>query len=550
MMTETLSSGFKSRAHADLRQFVASVASGTIRSDCLKRRREGCVLRAVTPDGMSVIVKLWIRPGWRGTVRRLTRTNVASCEWRAMRLLRSASVPTPEPLGIIRLRASGAPYTDAVCFEDLGECEGAMDYFKRLLREQRIDMIKTFDNAVIDMTARMTAAGVIDSDHGLHNMVLPNSGELTRLDLESARTGPSARRDTQRYGAMLGRMLATYTFAVQPDCSKVFAFAQRLVAHCRPNRSTVASAVAYFDNAMDQQFKVKGIDSRVSLVGLTASTASRWRPIPATTKLRTPIVNAENSRQTYSKHYQNPDAVEAYDTIYDEGTRNDAIWRVEQKLLARLIRRHCDDPAGAKTIDFACGTGRVTKFLSQKKGELVGSLIGVDISPQMLERARTNLGENETPLLQADIVNSPETVPDECDLIVSFRFLLLAEPSLRVAVVSQLAKKLKMDGVLIFSLHGNPNSFRFFAHLRNRLFTRGRRPLPHFGMAHMRELAAECGLKVVDGTGCGYIPNTIGKLIPIGLFRWLESTLSGWPFFWHFGSNLLAACKRDDSGDQ
>ena len=259
-------------------------------------------------------------------------------------------------------------------------------------------------------------------------------------------------------------------------------------------------------------------------------------------------MNAEETQRTYSQHYQNPEAVDAYVKFYEVGTQNDTIWRVEQKLLERLIRRNCADPHDAKTIDFACGTGRVTSFLDQRKGDLVGSLTGVDISPQMLECARQKIGETDTQLLQADIVNNPENVPGNCDLIVSFRFLLLAEPPLRVAVVSQLAKKLKPEGVVIFSLHGNPTSFRAIASLRNKFITRGRRKMPHFGMADMRRLADECGLKIVDATGCGYIPNTISKRLPVGLFRWIESMLGGWPLFWRFGTNLLVACKRSDTG--
>lgn len=248
--------------------------------------------------------------------------------------------------------------------------------------------------------------------------------------------------------------------------------------------------------------------------------------------------------RNYSAQFQDASNVDRYEEIiYREGSHDDIIWQVEQILLDKLIRNYFPASQTAEAMDFACGSGRITRFLHQNQGRLVGSLVGVDISPQMLEKAHPKVGDVE--LLCADIVNSPEAVPGNKDIITCFRFLLLAEPALRDAVINQLVRKLRDDNsILIFSLHGNPKSFRALARLRDRLFAPGKPPLPRYGLKEMQELAARVGMQIVGATGTGYIPHTLARILPRKLFFVIERALAGRPIIWQFGTNLLVACKR------
>lgn len=257
-----------------LRQIVEAVATGTAESECLKERRDSRVVRTQSNDKRSIIVKLWCRPGWRGTVRQLMRTSVAHREWRAMRRLRRFGVRTPEPLAMFQLRSPEIPFSDAVCIEDLGKCAVAMDHLKILIREHGGESVEAFDMAIIHMTRQMVQAGVIDPDHGLHNIVVPPTGEPTRLDLETARILPCAGLAPRGYGAMLGRTMATYAFSVQPDLARAEAFARRLVAACRPGSRAIKSAVEFVDRAMKEQLNTKGIDSRLPLNDLNETAAA------------------------------------------------------------------------------------------------------------------------------------------------------------------------------------------------------------------------------------------------------------------------------------
>ncbi len=246
----------------------------------------------------------------------------------------------------------------------------------------------------------------------------------------------------------------------------------------------------------------------------------------------------------YSAHFQNTNKVDRYEgVIYRAGSHDDVIWQMEKVLLQQLIHRYHADCSSADVMDFACGTGRVTEYLAKHQGELGSTLVGVDISPQMLEKAAPKVGETE--LVCADIVNEPSTVPCDKDIITCFRFLLLAEPTLRIAVTKQLVTKLRDDdSILIFSLHGNPKSFRALATLRNALFTRNKADLPRFGMRELRELCEQTGMTIAGATGTGFVPHSIAKFLPRRLFRFIERVLAGQPILWQFGTNLLVVCKR------
>jgi SAM-dependent methyltransferase len=243
---------------------------------------------------------------------------------------------------------------------------------------------------------------------------------------------------------------------------------------------------------------------------------------------------------SYSQKYQNPATAECYDNVICDAEGSGApFWSVEQRLLERLIARHLPGHRDADALDFACGTGRILRFIRPR----VKSLVGVDISQAMLDRASSRV--EDTRLICADIVNAPEVVPGEKDLITSFRFLLLAEEPLRTKCISALATKLRDGkGIMILNSHGNPRSFRALANLKNRLFKSNSPKLPAFSFADMKALAERCGLEIVAASGLGFVPRGIEKFLPAWLYRGIERMLCGRPLIWRFGSDLMFVCRR------
>lgn len=245
--------------------------------------------------------------------------------------------------------------------------------------------------------------------------------------------------------------------------------------------------------------------------------------------------------ETYSNKYQSADSAKDYERrIYAAGGGSEALWKIEQQVMDGLLARYCPQHAEAKALDFACGSGRILKYLQPRSK----SLVGVDISAAMLELAREKVGDG-VELICTDIVASPERVPGERDLVTAFRFLLLAEAPLRQACVNELAKKVRAPGgVMILNSHGNPWSFRAIASLRNRLM--GRAALPNFSIADMRKLAYACGLRIIGMSGMGFVPGVLVRLLPGRLVNWIERILAGKPIIWRLGTNLFFVCQRKD----
>jgi SAM-dependent methyltransferase len=137
---------------------------------------------------------------------------------------------------------------------------------------------------------------------------------------------------------------------------------------------------------------------------------------------------------------------------YDDGIASDPFShymdRIEQALLRRLIPRLF--PGGLdSSLDFACGTGRITRVVA----EFAARSYGVDVSETMLAQARRKSPRTEFHLhdLTAKDLDLPPV-----SLVTSFRFFGNAEQPLRAAVLAALSRRLSRGGYLIINNHRNP----------------------------------------------------------------------------------------------
>ena len=233
--------------------------------DVIYKRRNRIVIRVVDEDKKTFIVKMWSRPGVAGVLRRLSRTGSCDYEWRHLCLFQRIGVPVPAPLGFCRLAANEHRYTDALFMEDLGVCTSSTEHVKRLIRESREDDLYKFEQELIDTTAKILEAGLIDTDHGLVNTLVKPSGKMVRLDLEMVRWVYVLSLAPKAYGRMLGHLLATYTFAIQPDVQRTVAFAERVKDRLDPPRWVLRRAKEYVVKSMAIQREKTGIDTRVEL---------------------------------------------------------------------------------------------------------------------------------------------------------------------------------------------------------------------------------------------------------------------------------------------
>jgi len=251
------------------RDEVEALAERCTRNDpkcCVLQAKDGkLVSRITTDDCSSVVVKLWARPRFRGTVRQILRTGPLDRELHILHHLRRFGVKVPEVLGSCKLSLSRVPYTNALVLEDLGRVGTAMDHLKKLLHERPGREADHFEDQVIELTERIVQASVVDADHSMINIVTTKCGRPARLDFEIARKVPSPRCAPRTWGAMMGRLVATHAFTVQPDIERIIQFATRLADRTRTPRGVLRRARILADRMMETQRREDGIDTRFEL---------------------------------------------------------------------------------------------------------------------------------------------------------------------------------------------------------------------------------------------------------------------------------------------
>ena len=147
-----------------------------------------------------------------------------------------------------------------------------------------------------------------------------------------------------------------------------------------------------------------------------------------------------------------------FSNVYDDDVRADAYAKLEfpgtyylaYRDLPAIIDEHV---RGTEALDFGCGTGRSTRFLRK----LGFHTVGVDIAPQMLERAREADPEGEYRLVPDGDLSS--LAPERYDLVLSvFTFDNIPTMEKKVALFRSLGRRLK-DGGRIVSLVSSPEIY-------------------------------------------------------------------------------------------
>lgn len=235
-------------------------------ANVISQRENRIVIRShCTDTSESIIIKMWSRPDLNGSVRRLLQIAACNHEWRNLTRMSLTGIAVPRPLGFSQVAPTIAGYTDVLFMEDMGTCESATDHLKRLIQAKQEQQAVIFEDAQIQMTVQLLDAGILDIDHGMHNIVVSPSGKVIKLDVELARYVVWPRLFPAMYGQMLGRMIGMHAFAVQPEMSRTTHFADRLRANLQPPLDILKRAGIYARVMMQNQLKKTGIDTRLIL---------------------------------------------------------------------------------------------------------------------------------------------------------------------------------------------------------------------------------------------------------------------------------------------
>jgi len=199
--------------------------------------------------------------------------------------------------------------------------------------------------------------------------------------------------------------------------------------------------------------------------------------------------------------HQAPDAGIAYDKTFETGYCAAHWQKIEKPLLEGVLY-----PFGGRErtcMDFACGTGRVTRVAAM----LFGTVVGVDVSEAMLLHA---LVPENVRLYCIDITRI--SLAETFDVVTAFRFFLNAEDNLRRQALRAIYRHLHEDGVLVCNIHLNATSPMG---LVSRALNWAYPAIPRnvLTMGQFSKILTEEGFEIMDTTSYGYLPRP-GPLFP------------------------------------
>ncbi len=143
------------------------------------------------------------------------------------------------------------------------------------------------------------------------------------------------------------------------------------------------------------------------------------------------------------------EAKEQWDTraaYWDENAT--AMWRDgSRKDILPLFKKHVKPSRGRKVLDIGCGPGHSTALLQQAGY----SPVGVDLSAEMIEKAKTRDNTGKLPFMQADVMQLPfET--GQFDAVTVINVLEWTASPLKA--LTEIRRILKPEGKGLFGILG------------------------------------------------------------------------------------------------
>lgn len=244
-----------------------------------------------------------------------------------------------------------------------------------------------------------------------------------------------------------------------------------------------------------------------------------------------------NKGELYSERFRNESAVAHYgDEVYADGSYDRQIWSLQQYILEQELRRVIASTPAPLSLDFACGTGRITGFLERHGCEVQG----LDISEEMARVARSHV--LSAPVQVGDILNEKDLLPGPFDLITAFRFFLNVEGDCRVPILTELTRRLADTGRLIFNVHGSSASIRHLTLARQRIINN--KLYAEMSPTSARALVHEAGLEVEAQFGFGILPKILYRTFMKRAAFAIDRIASGDTLLKHVAVDLLYVCRK------
>jgi len=255
----------------------------------------------------------------------------------------------------------------------------------------------------------------------------------------------------------------------------------------------------------------------------------------------------KNNKMAYTESHKGKNYGLKYDyNLYNKDTYDNRIWVIEQNILNENLR-HIDK--SQDVLDFACGTGRVTKFIESLD---FFNIYGFDVSKEMLKIANNKL--KRTKLINIDInTEDINKYKNKFKIITAFRFFLNAENELKNITFNNIHKLLKEDGYLIFNIHGNKKSLRFFyvmlfnikKTLINYILKRKEHIFTYqkqLSVSEVKKYLIMHNFEIVEIVSYSFLPKICHFILSKNVFIYIESRLVSKKFL--CGTHLIFVVKK------
>ncbi len=208
------------------------------------------------------------------------------------------------------------------------------------------------------------------------------------------------------------------------------------------------------------------------------------------------------------------------------------VWHREQGVLDYVLEKYFLNKS-IRHLDFACGTGRILKYLVGR----TETSTGIDVSESMLEVAREKVPSAQ--IIKGDLTKNDILRDSLFNLITAFRFFVNAQPNLRAEVIKYLVQHLTQDGLLVFNNHQNHTSIRYqIARLRGRQW----RTMTN---REVRQLVSSAGLVIAKVFPIGVLPAVDGyMLVPSSIHQVVDRMLNTCRLGEILAQNVIFICRK------
>lgn len=190
-----------------------------------------------------------------------------------------------------------------------------------------------------------------------------------------------------------------------------------------------------------------------------------------------------------------------------------------------------------KILDVATGPGRLAFYLAEHLRD--AKITGVDINENMLRRARKIAGEKKVKIdfIRGDIYQLPFK-EKQFDAVAGLRFSMHL-PDIN-SLISELARVLKKDGILIFDIFNQKSILR----LRSSGKNSGRQFSGWYKVSDLVDLSAQKRLEFVQKKGLFLCGETIHRRFPEQLLFMISVFISPPLFLQNFSTKIVLCFRK------